>query len=207
MKAAQLLEEHYVRGYDHLGKWMLYWEQIQTVLSLPNSKRVLIVGPGMGVVEHYLRQVGYVVDTVDVLASLRPTYVLDVRNLGLVGQKYDVVVVSHILEHIPFLDVPRAIRELRSVAKQYVLFSGPHWALFFEGRIHLHGKYVNWNWRIPLPFVAHRLGTEHEWELGKQGYDVKTFEEWWRTGGFVLVKEWRPPLNAWSHYYLWKVKQ
>ena len=158
---------HYTHEYTDLPKWMLYYEQCDTILRLsPRPKRVLVVGKGRGVVEAYLREEGLSVTTLDVDESLGSDLVGDVRSLDplLVGV-YDLVVVCHVLEHLPFSDLEKSLESLGRVSPR-ALVSIPHINVFLEAWFHFH------TWK----------------KMSGAGWQIK--------------KEWRPVVNAWSHYFL-----
>lgn len=195
--------EHYSYEYDHRAKWALYWEQIQTIMELPEVKKVLIIGPGNGIVPYYLRQQGLIVHTVDVDESLHPDIVGDVRSLtSVVRGLYDVAVVAHVLEHIPFSHLSMAFTELAKVSRR-ILYSGPHFGLFLEVDLHVHGWRPFASLAIPVGFLAHRDPYKiHQWELGKRGYTEHQFRQILHDCHLEVLRDWRPPNNAWSHYFL-----
>src|SRR5690349_16687546 len=80
--------------------------EFRDVESLPDCRKVLIVGSGKGLTANVLRWRGYEVTTFDIDETFRPDHVGSVHDLSLFrDQQFDVAIASHVLEHmaVPYL--------------------------------------------------------------------------------------------------------
>ena len=119
----QVPTSHYEHGYDTLERFQSYWHQLREATGL--GGRILEIGIGNGTVSSVLRARGLDVVTTDIDRELRPDVVADIRKLPFEDGSFDGVLACEILEHIPWDDLPLAFRELRRVARSWVVFSVP----------------------------------------------------------------------------------
>jgi SAM-dependent methyltransferase len=172
----QVAIEHYAfETYATHARWSSFWHQIRDVLAA-KPVSCLVIGAGDGIVPAVLRHLGVSVTTLDVDSALEPDLLGDVRALPIDDRAFDVVIASQILEHIPFDDVPRALGELRRVARKRVVISIPQRGRAWEIVV-----------RLPiLPKVArggvlpartrHSFDGTHHWEVGARGLRRSRFE-------------------------------
>jgi SAM-dependent methyltransferase len=116
--------EYFSRAYNTKERFSSFWHQIDETLRFePNV--VLEVGPGAGFVTWFLRQSGVQVRTLDIDETVSPDIVSSVTEIPLEADSVDVVLISEVLEHLPFPDVERALAELARVARSGVVISVP----------------------------------------------------------------------------------
>lgn len=203
----QFSKEHYSGKYDDITRFISYFYQIDLVRKLkPNN--VLEIGIGNKTVANYLKQNGIKIDTCDFNKDLKPDYIADIRDLPFSDKSYDVVMACEILEHIPWTDVDKSLRELYRISKKYVLISIPHSSAGFElilkfpfiGRI-IKKPFLDLFFRIPYFFKSIKFHGEHYWEMGRKDYPVRrircAFGKY-----FKILKEVRPIINSYHHFFI-----
>lgn len=150
-------------SYDSEFRFLSYWKQIELVMKR-KPKKILYVGVGTGFMPDYLKKCGYVVETADVDAQLKPDYVIEIGKLSSLGKKYDLVMVCEVLEHIPLSDVPRALENIAAVARACIISVPENRSkLWFSFKIPLIPEQKLF---IPLPFFPSKVtNIYHYWEL------------------------------------------
>ena len=119
----QVPTTHYMDGYDTLERFQSYWHQLQQATAL--GGRVVEIGIGNGTVSAILRLRGLEVVTVDLDSNLRPDVVADIRDLPFETGSFDGALACEVLEHLPWDDLPKALGELRRVARKWTVVSVP----------------------------------------------------------------------------------
>lgn len=194
-------KNHYnFHRYDSKARWLSYWHQIKEVLAL-QPKNVLEIGVGNKTVANYLKEQGIILTTLDTNKELQPDIVGNVLNLPLNDNSFEVILCAEVLEHLPFEEFARALKELRRVAKRYVVLSLPHFGppvkLLFKLPFLREKKIA---FKIPFP-KRHELGKEHCWEIGKKGYSLakikKIIKEY-----FKLKNDFIPFANQYHHFFI-----
>jgi ubiquinone/menaquinone biosynthesis C-methylase UbiE len=189
----QLEPFHYYRiGYDTKNRWNSYWHQINEILLL-KPETVLEVGIGNGLVANYLKQSGLDITTLDIDEKLNPDYTGSVLGIPFPDESFEVVACFEVLEHLPYEDVPKALREIRRVSKLYVVLSLPDTGKAYRVYIQIP-KIGEFRKLIPLPRLRapiHKFDGEHYWEIGKAGYPLEKITDHIRNAGFELRKTYR----------------
>ncbi|MCR3883218.1 UPF0146 family protein [Methanotrichaceae archaeon M04Ac] len=171
---AQVPREHYFKDYDTKERFISYWYQIDEVLRT-NPKNVLEIGVGNKTVSNYLKNQGIEVTTVDIDPSLEPDRVGSVTNLRKFFEEgsFDTLLCAEVLEHLPFDCFEVALKEMKYVAKNFVILSLPYFGIEFMFRFKVPlVKEKKLLFKIPY-YREHRFDGEHYWEIGKKGYSIK----------------------------------
>ena len=202
--AIQVNKAHYGARYLHAPRWFSYWLQIKSLKALSaTSRSVLVVGVGDGVVPHYLQVSGWRVTTVDIAADLQPDQSGDVRTLPFTDEQFDLVLCAEVLEHLPWLDLPKALREIKRVSKIGAVLSLPdarstlldlslklpwlpRWEIFL--------KIANWRYRVTNP--------QHHWELGRPGYALATVKKVILDNGFAIDQDFTRRASPTIHFFI-----
>jgi hypothetical protein len=187
----QVPEGHYQGGYDDWDKWVTYFWTIQNTLSR-NLREVLEVGVGSRVVSFCLRNASVDLTTLDIDPSLEPDHVGSVTAMPFPDRSFDGVVCTEVLEHMPFEETRKAIREIHRVTRRYAFITVPHFALSFAllvrlPLLHLREFRFRLPWRKPL-----KPNNQHFWECGRPGYPVRGIRKEFRDAGFRILSEKRP---------------
>ncbi|MBN1816682.1 MAG: class I SAM-dependent methyltransferase [Sedimentisphaerales bacterium] len=193
------------RDYDNPVRFMSYYCQIDQVRRM-GLRNVLEIGIGNKTVSNYLRQQGYGLTTCDLDPALKPDIVGDIRALPLEANCFDLVMACEILEHLPWEDVPKALRELHRVSRKNVLLSIPYLSAYLEivlrcpGIKKLVGKsYLDCCIRLPFPFL--KPSKSHFWEMGMRGHSLKAVRHLLQQY-FSIVRETRPILHPKQFYFV-----
>src|SRR3989338_10935584 len=112
----KLKKKFYFDDYDSLGRFISYFYQIKETINT-KPKTILEIGIGNKTVCYYLKYAGFHVTTLDINKELNPDKVGDIRDIPFPNNQFDTVIACEILEHIPFLDLPKAFEELKRVSK------------------------------------------------------------------------------------------
>ncbi len=202
----QVKKEHYYKGYDSIDRFISYFYQVDLVKSLEVNS-LLEIGVGNKTVTNYLREYGYTLTTCDIDPELATDYVADVRSLPFADNCFDAVMAYEVLEHIPWEEVPAALKELHRVSKRYVLLSIPYSCAAFELTVYfplikrlLNKPFVDLIFlRLPYFFREMKFDGEHYWEMGKKGFSLSAVRNLFRKR-FTIHKEVRPTLKP-IHYF------
>lgn len=201
----QVPKEHYYKNYDDLDRFISYFYQIESTIKT-EPKNVLEVGVGNKTVSNYLKNVGCDITTFDHDKHLNPDVVGDIRNLLFEDNSFDTVLAFEILEHIPFVDVDKALSELSRISKKNVIVSIPYSCSYIEINFKVSNpiftKLVHFIVNIPFIHVKINFGAtnkEHYWEMGRKNYSKRTVKEKIKKH-FIISNEFRPILNP-NHYF------
>jgi hypothetical protein len=135
----------------------------------------LEIGVGNKTVSNYLKNQGIEVTTVDIDPSLEPDRVGSVTNLRKFFEEgsFDTLLCAEVLEHLPFDCFEVALKEMKYVAKNFVVLSLPYFGIEFMFRFKVPlVKEKKLLFKIPF-YREHRFDGEHYWEIGKKGYSIK----------------------------------
>jgi len=147
-------------------------------------RRILVIGPGQGLDTAIFKWAGFDVTTFDIDETFKPDYIGSVHAMTMFGDKsFDVVIASHVLEHLalPYLDA--AIDELARVAGHAIVYlpvAGRHAQVRLIPAVKgidvsLHFDLHNWLHK-PDGVTARYCGGQHFWEIGMRGFRVKDVE-------------------------------
>lgn len=167
-------------GNVKLHNYINAFYQVRDILSY-SPKKVLVVGIGTGIEIHVLRQkYGLNVTTLDIDEEFKPDHVGSIEQMTMFETgSFDVVVASHVLEHLPFPALAPAVREVARVGRNAIVYLpliGRHFRIsFLEGLWGKSGTVVarlpslRWMWRHPPQDRPVLCGHEHFWEVGCSG--------------------------------------
>lgn len=172
----QVDKTHYAgAAYRNPERWMSYWHQL-CLVEKSGARSVLEVGVGSGVLARELRARGVATETLDIAADLSPDILGSVLAIPKDDGSYDAALAFEVLEHMPFEESEKALRELARVARTHVLVSLPHpgWVFSAILKVPLLPRFEIF-FQIPFFFKTHAFNGEHYWELGKRGFSVSRF--------------------------------
>ncbi len=202
----------FLEKYDHLERFISYYYQVSLVREL-KPESVLEVGIGSMVVSEYLKRAGIEITTCDIDSKLKPDKVGDIRNLPFKDEAFDMVLAFQILEHLPFSDFEKALKEIRRVSRKFIVISLPYRHTCFEAvvkvpfvRTIFKKPFLDFCLRIPLVFYNEKRLGKHQWEMGLRRYSLKKIKKH-LSKYFKIIKEVRPVLDSYHHFFvLEKVK-
>jgi len=190
-----------------LSTFINAYYQLRDVTSLDDCARVLVVGPGQGLVVPVLRWKGYSVETFDIDSTFAPDHLGSVHDLSRFSAgQFDVIIASHVLEHLaePHLDV--ALAEMARVGRYSLIYlpvAGRYGALRIQPGV------LNLDWQVrfnlfnylerPDGVTREYAGGEHYWEIGRRGFRVRDVKA--RLARFFVILrayrnvDWLPSYN------------
>ena len=195
----------------NLSNFINSYYQYRDVQQCGNAKNILIVGPGQGLDAQILTWRGYKVTTFDIDDTFYPDHIGSVHDLSRFNDLcFDVVIASHVLEHIavPYLDI--SLKELSRVARYSIIYlpiAGRHFQLRispgFKG-IDLSFLYDFYNYfEKPNGVTAKYCQGQHFWEIGMQGFTVKDLVKRFNNN-FTVINNYRN--KDWNSSYNFVLK-
>ena len=185
-------------------RWISFWYQIMEV-NKTSPLKILEIGPGPAIVSGILKKMNISLITLDIDPRLNPDVCADATALPFAGKSFDTVLAAEILEHIPFDEVPKALKELSRVAKKSIVITLPHFSHFAPSialKIFPYVSRFSKVFPISLP-VKHKFDGQHYWEIGKRETSLskvkKMFSEvkGWRLARDYLIEE-----NPYHHVFV-----
>jgi hypothetical protein len=189
----------------NLSNFVNSYYQYRDLQLLEGCRRILIVGPGQGLDTAILKWHGYDVQTYDIDETFSPDFVGSVHDLGIFSNhQFDVVSVSHVLEHLaePYLDV--ALKEISRVGK-YALIYLPVHGKHLQFKMLLGSRAFSWTidlfnyFHKPNGVEARYMEGQHFWEIGMSGYRVgdltKRLSKFFRIIKSYRNQDWTPSYN------------
>lgn len=194
-------------GQLNLSNFINTYYQYRDLQECPGARKVLIIGPGQGVDTQILKWRGYDITTFDIDTTFNPDVTGSVHDLSMFcHSQFDVVIASHVLEHlaVPYLD--RSIAELARVARWalvYLPVAGRH----FQTRFSPGFKGIDcsllldlFNWfERPDGVIPKYCGGQHYWEIGMRGFRVSDMErrfcQYFRVVNSYRNRDWNPSYN------------
>src|SRR5258708_32879657 len=114
----------------HLSNFNNAFCEYRDVQAYTRAHKILIVGPGQGLEVTVFRSRGYDVTTYDIDREFTPDHLGSVHDMScFTNKQFDVVIASHVLEHMSFSYFDTALKELGRVAHHaliYLPFAGRH---------------------------------------------------------------------------------
>jgi len=191
----------------HFSNFVNSYYQYRDLQSLEGCRKILIVGPGQGLDTEILKWRGYEVQTFDIDETFRPDFIGSVHDLSrFADQQFDVIIASHVLEHLPVAYLDRALKEMSRVGRYALIYlpvHGRHMQLRlipgFKG-IDLSFIFDLFNYfRKPDGVAPRYMGGMHYWEIGMRGWRVRDVKE--RLSRYFYIqasyrnKDWLPSHN------------
>lgn len=204
IKKPQVEQSHYGTPYDHKARWLSYWYQIRAVDAF-SPVSVAEIGIGNGLVSWYLEQHGMTVTTIDSDATLNPRIHASVSNIPCADSSFDVSLAAEVLEHMPFDESERAIKELYRVSRMGAVISVPdsrrtliraHMSLPFFGSKEIFCK-------IDTQRI-HTFDGQHYWEIGKKGFSLQKIIDACTAAGFMVMRHFVPFDVPTKHFFILK---
>lgn len=204
MRKPQVDPQYFTSAYLSRERWISFWYQIMEV-NKTSPKKVLEIGPGPGIVSEILSRMKVMVTTLDIDPRLIPNICADVTSLPFSNKSFDTVLAAEILEHIPFSEVPKALRELARVAGKSIVITLPHFSHFAPSIALKLFPYVprfSKVFPISLP-VEHKFDGQHYWEIGKSGFPLSTVKQLLvDSTGMKLTRDYLIEENPFHHVFV-----
>ena len=192
MKSHQKLDPYFDISYDTKERFISYWHQIDEVVLL-KPRKILEIGVGNGFVSRYLREKRLDITTLDIVRGLRPNVASSVLSIPFVSKSFDVVTCCQVLEHLPYIDFTKALKELHRVSQKHFILSLPDHTAVYRVNIELP-RMTPIKRLIPHPFPRpshHEFDGVHHWIIGKTDYPLTRIEVDIKRTGFKIIKSYR----------------
>lgn len=168
---------------------------------------ILVIGPGQGLDLVVLKWRGYQVTTFDIDETFSPDYLGSVHDLSQFKDKqFDVVIVSHVLEHLAVAYLDASLKEIARVSKYALIYlpvAGKHFQ--FRLKLGVRGIDICWfidvfNWfEKPDGITARYTQGQHFWEIGMRGFWVsnvlKRMAPFFDVVSVYRNRDWNPSHN------------
>ncbi|MEQ9639428.1 MAG: hypothetical protein RIM84_05325 [Alphaproteobacteria bacterium] len=164
------------------------WFQVHLLAGLP-VRRVLEIGPGLGLVTAMLHNAGFAVTTLDRLPAQAdvPTAghieaeLTEVEPDRLAG--HDAILCCETLEHLWWDDVDAVLAKLRAAAPRYLIVSVPYQGLQLDLRLYLNPHRWRGGFAFKKLYGLRRFRADadgdpwgHKWEAGYRGHSLKAVQ-------------------------------
>ncbi|WP_116812549.1 methyltransferase domain-containing protein [Steroidobacter cummioxidans] len=171
------------------------------------GKTILIIGPGQGLDAAVFRWKQYEVTTFDIDSTFDPDVIGSCHDMPMFRDKhFDIVIVSHVLEHLPIAYLNGALAEIARVghfALAYLPVAGRHPRVTLDmgfKSIELTAVADLFNpLRKPDPGRPLFCSGQHYWEIGYRGFSKRAVRERLAHHFEVLTeyrnKHWTPSYN------------
>lgn len=185
-------------GYYTEKRIVHQWLQVHLLAGLP-VKRVLEVGPHLGLVSAMLASAGYEVTTLDIgpdaprigpMAHIQADLTrLDPARI----RGHDAILCCETLDHLPWAEIGGVLAAFAASGAPYLAMSVPYegaqigWSFYANGHTARHRLFTRWlrfvqTFKVKSPAD---IGT-HKWEVGYRGYSLAALE------AKVAESGWRP---------------
>ncbi len=191
--------------YDTKERFNSYWYQIHEVMLIEPSS-ILEIGVGNGFVSQYLRRMGMKITTLDINQDLKPDKVGSILAIPFQDNTFNLIACFEVLEHLPYPEFDKALKELYRVSNKYVVISLPDaercYKLCIENN---NGKGFKKYIEIPkCRGKEHVFVGKHYWEIGKKGYSLAKICEEIKNNGFAIERTYRLFEHAYHRMFILK---
>lgn len=168
------------------------------VAACVRGGEVLVIGPGQGLEPLILSWRGYRVTTFDIDARFSPDVLGSAHDLNMFRDgQFDVVIASHVLEHLPPAYLDAALGEIARVGRHALIYLPYHGRFFgFRMQASIRGGDRSWvvnlinPWKRPDPLQPIYMQGQHYWEVGVRGYRPRAVRRR-LTAHFDVLNEYR----------------
>jgi SAM-dependent methyltransferase len=198
----------------NLSNFVNSYYQYRDVLACGTGvRKLLIIGPGQGLDTAMFKWLGYEVTTFDIDATFEPDVIGSVHAMTMFGDRqFDVVLASHVLEHLAVAYLDTAIDELARVARFAVVYlpiAGRHMQLRLIPAVKGIDLSFHFDLRNPLQkpdgVTPRYAGGQHFWEVGMRGFRVKDLVRRFARR-FEVVSSYRNHDWAFSHNFVLRAR-
>jgi hypothetical protein len=191
----------------HLCNFTNAYYQYRDLQQCGDGKKILVIGPGQGLDAHIFKWRGYEVTTFDIDETFKPDVIGSAHDLSMFKDgNFDVVIASHVLEHLPVPYLDQCLAEFARVATYSIIYlpaAGRH----FQFRIKFDLKGIDLSFIFDLFNYFHKpdgvtaryCQGQHYWEMGMKGFTVSElrarFLNHFNIASHYRNKDWLPSYN------------
>jgi hypothetical protein len=192
----------------HLSQFInTYYQYRDLHECIGKQGKVLIIGPGAGLDAAVLIWKGYKVTTFDIDEKFSPDILGSCHDMHMFkALEFDVVIASHVLEHLPLTYLDCALEEIARISRYAIIYlpvAGKHGQLRVLPSI--GGKNLNFIidlfkfWETPTGRILKYSGGQHYWEMGYRGFKLRNLLSRFKKNFKVLKnyrnEDWLPSYN------------
>ena len=124
------LDKSVMNGTLQQGRFLAYYDsyltQMKTIHQL-GVRSVLEIGPGESIVAEYMKSLGLIYETMDIIEDYKPTILSKLEDVDADSYRarYDIVCAFQVLEHSPYERFIDNINKMATMSKKYVFISFP----------------------------------------------------------------------------------
>jgi hypothetical protein len=184
-------------GYYSRKRIIQQWVQLSLLTSI-DCKKILEIGPGLGLVTSLLINAGYEVHTLDQIPQMfdypnvrhHEKNIYDLRADEIAG--YDAILCCETLEHIEWERVGHVLSTFRESGAKYLIVSVPYMAfqIFLELYVSVNTirQYFSLKKFLFLKDFAAEPPGGHQWEVGYKRFPLRVWETRLRDCGWTVIK-------------------
>jgi hypothetical protein len=204
----QLITSLNIKSADYLSKdrFISYHHQSRLIFSLGNQvKSILEIGIFNSFFTDILTKIGYEVTTADVDPNLKPDILLDLTSdFSLPSNKFDVIALFQVLEHLPYEQAEKALKKLAQATKKYILISIPYNTQFLGIQLRFSYKYRARYFFGGLPkfWSTEPICNQHYWEMGLKGYPRQKILDSITSAGLKVKHEFLDQVHPYHYFFI-----
>jgi len=204
--------EHWKRELG-LSNFLNAYAIFRDISTLPDCRKILNIGPGQGLDVEVMKWRGYEVTTIDIDPVFSPDVVGSVNDMKMFENKqFDIVIASHVLEHLPPKYLDSAISEISRTGR-YALIYLPCSGIFLKLSIETNFRGLKATIIASIARIFSKpdkqrpkyMEGQHYWEVGVKGFTKIDLLERFREH-FSVRKAYRNKLWPQSMNYVLKSK-
>lgn len=191
----------------HQCNFVNAYYQYKDIQRCEEVKKILIIGPGQGLDTIVFKWRGYDVTTFDIDEVFKPDVIGSAHDLSMFKDgKFDLVIASHVLEHLPVPYLDQCLAEFARVATYSIVYlpvSGRH----FQVRCKMDLKSIDLSlifdlfnyFHKPDGVTARYCQRQHYWEMGMRGFTKRALRQRFEKNFNVVAsyrnRDWLPSYN------------
>ena len=177
-------------------------------MAFSGCKTVLEIGVGGGLIKHFLRVFPDIKHTgIDIAADLKPDVIGSVTEMPFDDDQFELTLCCKVLEHLPFQDFEKALKEIHRVTSKKVILSLPDQRKRLGFSIclpRIQWKKFEVNYRL---FPSKRKDKWHKWEIGYEGSHFRLVKSKIIKAGFRIEDSYRLEKHGWHCFFILAVQK